>query len=298
MHVYKKTIFHDLIDFPIGGALSGGGANRVLYEDSSQNLAANSNFTFDGTNFGISNSINTDFYGRIGTAGSGTDKNGLQIGVSANTGYSILSLKTMWGRAPGQGHFITCFNDTTDAFHVDSAGGIYSLEAAQFGNAGAAVNQNGHHFQWSPNATYYHSRFNHGFGIGTGPGDLIQFAFGGTVNGGIDSAGRLFLGGTSASAKAHVVSLTEQLRIAYDGSNYYSSTVGSSGIVTFDAVGSSAKFVFSDSVEGPINAYDATTWNGSAKFATEDAVRDKIEALIVGPGVSEEDVAAIAIALG
>lgn len=36
---------------------------------------------------------------------------------------------------------------------------------------------------------------------------------------------------------------------------------------------------FTGAVTGPINAYNATTWNASAKFATEDAVRDKIESL-------------------
>jgi len=35
---------------------------------------------------------------------------------------------------------------------------------------------------------------------------------------------------------------------------------------------------------GPINAYDATGWNGSAKYATEDAIRDKIESLGAGSG--------------
>jgi hypothetical protein len=33
----------------IGNAVSGGGANRLLYEDASQNLAASANLTFDGT---------------------------------------------------------------------------------------------------------------------------------------------------------------------------------------------------------------------------------------------------------
>jgi hypothetical protein len=36
---------------------------------------------------------------------------------------------------------------------------------------------------------------------------------------------------------------------------------------------------------GPINAYDATTWNGSAKYATEDAIRDKIEIISAGGGL-------------
>lgn len=36
---------------------------------------------------------------------------------------------------------------------------------------------------------------------------------------------------------------------------------------------------FAGWAKGAINAYDATGWNGSSKFATEDAVRDKIETL-------------------
>lgn len=37
----------------IGDAVTGGGANRLLYEDGSQNLAASANLTFDSTNLGI-----------------------------------------------------------------------------------------------------------------------------------------------------------------------------------------------------------------------------------------------------
>jgi len=35
-------------------------------------------------------------------------------------------------------------------------------------------------------------------------------------------------------------------------------------------------------LSGPLNTYNSTTWNGSRKFATEDAVRDKIETLSAG----------------
>lgn len=41
---------------------------------------------------------------------------------------------------------------------------------------------------------------------------------------------------------------TEQTRIGYDTSNYFTTTVGSTGIATFDAVGSGSAFVFSDPV--------------------------------------------------
>lgn len=51
------------------------------------------------------------------------------------------------------------------------------------------------------------------------------------------------------AAFLEVTGTTEQCRIMYDTSNYFSTTVGSSGGVTFNAVGSGAKFTFSDSIE-------------------------------------------------
>lgn len=54
--------------------------------------------------------------------------------------------------------------------------------------------------------------------------------------------------GTVPSAKLHVIETTEQLRLGYDTSNYFTTTVGSTGGVTFDAVGAGAGFTFSDSI--------------------------------------------------
>lgn len=65
----------------------------------------------------------------------------------------------------------------------------------------------------------------------------------------IDSANnRVGVGTTSPSAKLHTIATTEQLRVGYDASNYASTTVNSSGLVTLDAVGASAGFTFSDPV--------------------------------------------------
>ena len=57
------------------------------------------------------------------------------------------------------------------------------------------------------------------------------------------------LGTNIASARTHIIKTTEQLRIGYDTSNYYSTTVSSTGTVTFNAVGTGSKFVFSDNIE-------------------------------------------------
>lgn len=64
----------------------------------------------------------------------------------------------------------------------------------------------------------------------------------------IDSSGNVGIGTTTISARLHVISTTEQLRIGYDASNYYSTTISSAGAVTFDAVGASAGFTFNDSI--------------------------------------------------
>ena len=57
--------------------------------------------------------------------------------------------------------------------------------------------------------------------------------------------------GATVSARLHTISTTEQLRLGYDASNYYSTTVGSTGIATFNAVGSGSSFEFSDRVAVP-----------------------------------------------
>ena len=54
--------------------------------------------------------------------------------------------------------------------------------------------------------------------------------------------------GVAAATSLTATSTTEQLRLGYDSSNYYSTTVSSGGAVTFDSVGASAGFTFSDAV--------------------------------------------------
>jgi len=61
-------------------------------------------------------------------------------------------------------------------------------------------------------------------------------------------SGKVGIGTNAPNAKQEILSTTEQLRVGYSGSTYYSTTVGSAGAVQFNAVGSSAYFEFSDSV--------------------------------------------------
>ena len=72
------------------------------------------------------------------------------------------------------------------------------------------------------------------------------------------NSGSVGLGTSSPQAKTHISSASEQLRIGYDGSNYYSTTVSSTGSVTFNAVGSGASFSFSDSISAGISTATTT----------------------------------------
>jgi len=72
--------------------------------------------------------------------------------------------------------------------------------------------------------------------------------------------------GSSPSAKLHVINSTEQIRVGFNDSNYYSTTVGSTGGVTFDAVGAGASFTFNDSISiRPLatNVASITLYNGN-----------------------------------
>jgi hypothetical protein len=82
-----------------------------------------------------------------------------------------------------------------------------------------------------------------------GTSDILLNPTNGGVGMYIKSSGDGSIGVASPSARWHIVKTTEQLRVGYDTSNYYSTTVGSTGTVTFNAVGSGSKFVFSDNIE-------------------------------------------------
>ncbi len=88
------------------------------------------------------------------------------------------------------------------------------------------------------------------------------------------SGGKIGVGtGTNVpSTTVHVISTTAQLRIGYNTSNYYSTTVNSTGGVTFDAVGAGAGFTFSDKIvlADAINIeFNSTTGTKIGSAATE-----------------------------
>lgn len=58
-------------------------------------------------------------------------------------------------------------------------------------------------------------------------------------------------GASVASAKLHMIAVTEQLRLGYDVSNYFSTTINSTGSATFALTGTSPVFTFSQNMVVP-----------------------------------------------
>ncbi len=113
----------------------------------------------------------------------------------------------------------------------------------------------------------------------------------------IDRDGNVGIGvATSISARTHILSTTEQLRVAYDTSNYYSTTVGSTGGVTFNAVGSGSAFTFADptTVQGALTQ----SYNGNVLLMSNAASGNYYENILDVEGASGGYAAAYRIRLG
>jgi hypothetical protein len=254
----------------VGNAVTGGGANRVLYEDGSQNLAASAHLTFNGT---------------------------------------VLTGGEMKAVAQVYNHAILEIENTIGGY----AGNLMYAHNDDLGGAGFTLDYLGRWFYNGATGTAtlnvsipaYNLPAINVVGATNDQADLIQLTSGASAVGSFllaldHSSNPVFrivtngVGGATAighgtpSAKLHIIATTEQIRAGYDTSNYYSTTVGSTGGVTFDAVGSGAGFTFSDDVSVPDESYDATAWNGSLEVPTKNAVRDALVALSIG-GLSDGD---------
>lgn len=118
----------------IGGAVSGGGANRILFEDASQNLTTNAGFTFSTSTLAMTSPI-------INISSTGNVNNmALQISTQPRTGwfmdYDIADL------GAGLHGFTQQVNGSTVAIISPPGTGTglyYQLQQMDFGGAGGAL---------------------------------------------------------------------------------------------------------------------------------------------------------------
>lgn len=246
----------------IGDAVTGGGANRVLYEDGSQNLAASANFTFTSSMFTVEPS-NSCYIG----------------GSDAADDVSVLRVRrrdvpTRWvDVVPSKGGVSSTIKSWADLY-FEPTGDLHLNPTA-----GRVFTINGSYTEGFSGGVWINLPTSGPSGIGTGgagsnpmlaycasgaqwftdslAGDnAIRNTGGKLLFGNSSGASAMSLGGDNigigvytAAAKTHIQHTAEQVRIGYDASNYAKITVASNGAVTIDAVGSGASFTFSDRVD-------------------------------------------------
>lgn len=86
------------------------------------------------------------------------------------------------------------------------------------------------------------------------------------------SNGNVGIGTTTPASLLNILSATEQLRINYNSTNYFSTTVGSTGSATLDLVGTSPTFTFSDPVIARVRPRVSTTTSSTSPSINTDNV--------------------------
>lgn len=166
---------------------------------------------------------------------------GLGIGGVASSSFMLQILENT---SNGKGAVLT---------NASAAGTNKSLVIVQYGSSGFGVTG------WA-SAAVLEGQANGGLVLsGYGGTVLFQTGTSRTSRGVIDGSGNMGIGiVASVAARLHLVSTTEQLRIAYDASNYLSITSSSTGVITLNAVGTGSSFSFSDPVILPAGAAAAS----------------------------------------
>lgn len=224
----------------------------VIFQGSSGSFAQdNANFFWDDTNnrLGIGTatpSAPLDVYGGQDLVSIGrnsgtddTDNNQLTLRTRSYVGNNVIRSLDRNGAAGFQlfdtGKMSVCYYGSLPAgFALGVANGAIDITGVTAGFQVSDRTNNAN--KWQHYSTSDIFRIYKNFGTGT----LEPFA--------ITSSGAVGINTLAPSAKTHIISTTEQLRLGYDTSNYFSTTVGSAGGVTFNAVGASSLFTFSDNV--------------------------------------------------
>jgi hypothetical protein len=199
-------------------------ADRIVYATSSNTWGDSANLTFNGTTFGVT--------GKIGITNS---TGGNNSGTTGNSNYFTITGATANDTNYPGILFVGGTSVSSSTYPYISLGnGGLSLQAY------SGLSSTTKMF-WAIDASY-------GFYIAKSVGGTITYPFIQNVAGNLYLAPANTVVNPTISAALHIVKTTEQLRVGYDASNYFSATVGSSGGVTLDAVGSGAGFTFNDDV--------------------------------------------------
>lgn len=217
--------------------------------------AVNFNAVGSGSNFNFSDNVGistTAPQAKLGVDGGiyqsgGNVLIGLNSGnVGIGTSSTLAKLDVSWG-----GTSFVFGADSSASTRTNNTQKIFRIGGAHYTNAqnpvGVLVGDSGasaNNLQWGGGSSAFNAATDQYFWTGATTTTPT-----GTARMRINSAGDVSIGhSNNASALLHLIKTTEQLRSGYDTSNYFNVTTGSTGTTTFDAVGASSAFSFSDNV--------------------------------------------------
>ncbi len=224
-------------------------ANRVVYGIATNTYGSSANLTYDGNVFAV---VGGSTFGRVEVSGTGSGWTHADILLRSSVSVRGTGVYTY-----NSGSQITWFAGNPYNFgsqewvlNVKPSSATFQVDAAERGATGVTTA-----LRVSASAMVVAGSFAHGGGQTINSSSDIAIATAAdTISGAWDFTNLVTLTRT-----------TEQLRVRYDASNYYSTTVSSAGAVTFNAVGASAGFTFSDPVTAAstLAVTGATTLTGA-----------------------------------
>lgn len=286
----------------VGSAVTGGGVNRVLHQNASGNLGADADFTYNGTTNQLTVGTAVLFSPNSTSVflGQGTGNTTLTGTLNAALGYLALASLTT---GTGNTAFGTVANYLleTGSYNIglgyeanrQNVAGHYNIGIG----AGALYNNTAsYNIGIGDTAGYATTSGTNNVFIGSAAGRLNtvgaeNVAIGGSAGYSLLGSGNVMLGyaagySETGSNKLYIANSTTTTPLIYgefpngrlnlntpiisqrfDASNRMDISVSATGGVTFDAVGTGAKFNFSDVVGLPSMA-DASASNSSLYYST------------------------------
>lgn len=255
-----QTNIHPDVGFQIAGSRNGGAYNNIV--STNRNIITWGSTDWRGVQMNLvdDTAAATDSRGYFINSGSGTT--GLSLRWDLSTNQTILSgTDARWMQSVLNSNGNRRFHYSTSSISatIDGTTGFWGIGGTPDATSRlyvAGLGAGGINAIFGLDAVNTSIRVgtstSAGFEIGTASGYAGINGLGASQNiflqGGATN-GNVYIGTSSSlTAKFGVLWTTEQMRIAYDTSNYWSSTVGSTGAVTWNAVGSGASFNFSDKV--------------------------------------------------
>jgi hypothetical protein len=283
----------------IGGAVTSGTTGSVLFVNSSGNLAqSNSSFYFDSS----LNRLKLGESSYVGTSGGwNAQLSSIQVGFDTAVTDNTLSVfgglfDMKRSQTSGTGQQTSGVRMRCHLVQTGGTGGTCTGTESFVRNLGSTVTTTLMQgvegiAQVEENATLVYGGYFQSANTSGGAGTAVNTLAGVRANvvgatGWTNSTAVVF-DGYSITSGATVTNLYGLRLSGWSGTGvvnsygiYADTSIDRGGTLKYFIYSlSTSPSLFTGSVSGPLNAYDATSWNGSAKFATEDAVRDKIESI-------------------